>query len=68
MTMHDLNTAFRYSDKCIFLTNCKIFFTGSPEAADAGIIEAVYGLPVDIYRQDGRLMVALKIEETEENP
>ncbi len=68
MTMHDLNTAFRYSDKCILLKNRKIFFAGSPAAVDAGIIEAVYGLPVDIYRQGGRLMVAPKIEETEENP
>jgi iron complex transport system ATP-binding protein len=67
MTMHDLNTAFRYSDKCILLKNRKIFFAGSPAEVDAGIIEAVYGLPVDIYRQGGRLMVAPKIEETEEN-
>jgi hypothetical protein len=33
--------------------NRKIFFAGSPAGFDAGIIEAVYGLPVDIYWQDG---------------
>jgi iron complex transport system ATP-binding protein len=65
MTMHDLNTAFRYADKCIFLKDRKIFFAGPPAKVDADIIEAVYGLPVDIYRQGERLLVAPKIEKTE---
>jgi iron complex transport system ATP-binding protein len=60
MTMHDLNTAFRYTDKCIFLKDGKIFFAGSPLEVDAEIIETVYGLPVDVYRQGGRLLVAPK--------
>jgi iron complex transport system ATP-binding protein len=68
MTMHDLNTAFRYADKCIFLRDRKIFFAGSPLEVDAGIIEAVYGLPVDVYRQGGRLFVAPKSEASAENP
>jgi iron complex transport system ATP-binding protein len=67
MTMHDLNTAFRYADKCIFLKNKKIFFAGSSQEVDAGIIEAVYGLPVDIYRQGGHLLVAPRGEAPEEN-
>jgi iron complex transport system ATP-binding protein len=67
MTMHDLNTAFRYADTCIFLIDGKIFFVGPPADVDAGIIEAVYGLPVDIYRQGGRLLVAPKIEAMEGN-
>jgi iron complex transport system ATP-binding protein len=67
MTMHDLNMAFRYADKCIFLKNHKIFFTGSPAEVDAGIIESVYGLPVDIYRQGTRLLVAPQSEESEVN-
>jgi iron complex transport system ATP-binding protein len=67
MTMHDLNTAFRYADKCIFLKNGNIFFAGAPTEVDAGIIEAVYGLPVDIHRQGGRLFVAPKIEASEDN-
>ncbi len=60
MTMHDLNMALRYADKCIFLKNGKIFYAGSPLEVDAGIIEAVYGLPVDVYRQGDRLLVAPK--------
>ena len=68
MTMHDLNTAFRYADKCLFLKDRKIFFAGSPVEVDAGIIEAVYGLPVDVYRQGGRLLVVPKSEELEGNP
>ena len=67
MTMHDLNTALRYADKCIFLKNHKIFFTGSPAEVDAGIIEAVYGLPVDIYRQGSHLLVAPQSNESEVN-
>jgi iron complex transport system ATP-binding protein len=62
MTMHDLNTAFRYADKCIFLKEGKIFFAGSPAEIDADIIEAVYGLAVDLYRQGDRLLVAPKID------
>jgi iron complex transport system ATP-binding protein len=68
MTMHDLNMAFRYADKCIFLKDRKIFFAGSPEEVDAGIIEAVYGLPVDVHRQGGRLFVVPKSEESDKNP
>jgi iron complex transport system ATP-binding protein len=64
MTMHDLNTAFRYADKCLFLRDGKIFFAGPPQEVDADIIEAVYGLPVDIYRQTGRLLVAPKSEDS----
>jgi iron complex transport system ATP-binding protein len=67
MTLHDLNTAFRFADTCIFLRDGKIFFAGSPADVDAGIIEAVYGLPVELYRHDGRLLVAPKIEELEGN-
>jgi len=62
MTMHDLNSALRYANKCIFLKNGQIFWAGSVQGVDASIIEAVYGLPVDVYRQGGRLLVAPKDE------
>ena len=62
MTMHDLNTALRYANKCIFLKNGKIFWAGSTQGVDARIIETVYGLPVDVYRQGSRLLVAPKDE------
>jgi iron complex transport system ATP-binding protein len=57
MTMHDLNTAFRYADKCIFLKDGKIFYAGATQGVDAEIIETVYGLPVNIYRHNGCFMV-----------
>jgi len=57
MTMHDLNTAFRYADKCIFLKNGQIYYAGSTQGVNADIIETVYGLPVNLYRQDQYLLV-----------
>ena len=57
MTMHDLNAAFRYADKCIFIKNGKIFYAGSTQSVNAEIIETVYGLPVNIYKQDECLIV-----------
>ena len=65
MTLHDLNTALRWADKCIFLKKGRIFYAGPPLAVDAGIIETVYGLPVDVYEQGGRLMVAPREQELE---
>jgi len=43
-----------------FLKNGKIFYAGSPLDVDAGIIENVYGLPVDVFKQGDRLLVATK--------
>ncbi|WP_094229201.1 ABC transporter ATP-binding protein [Methanolobus psychrotolerans] len=48
MTMHDLNMAFRYSDKFLFLKNGAIFAAGSIGEITPGIIEEVYGVPVTI--------------------
>jgi iron complex transport system ATP-binding protein len=48
MTMHDLNLAFRYSDKFLFLKNGTIFAAGRMEDITPGIIEEVYGVPVAI--------------------
>jgi iron complex transport system ATP-binding protein len=60
MTMHDINAALRYADKCIFLKRGEIFYAGSARGLDAGIIEAVYGLPVEVFRQNGYLLVIPK--------
>ncbi|MCG6909422.1 MAG: ABC transporter ATP-binding protein [Deltaproteobacteria bacterium] len=57
MTLHDLNLALRWADKCIFLKDGRIFYAGSPLTVDAKLIETVYGLPVNVYHQGGRLMV-----------
>ncbi|TQD23831.1 ABC transporter ATP-binding protein [Methanolobus vulcani] len=48
MTMHDLNLAFRYSDKFLFLKNGTIFAAGSMEDITPDIIREVYGVPVTI--------------------
>ncbi|WP_406661970.1 ABC transporter ATP-binding protein [Methanolobus sp. ZRKC3] len=48
MTMHDLNLAFRYSDKFIFLKNGTIFAAGSMGDITPQVIEEVYGVPVTI--------------------
>ena len=65
MTLHDLNTALRWADQCIFLKKGRIFYAGPPMAVDADIVETVYGLPVDVYQQGGRLMVAPREHELE---
>jgi len=57
MTMHDLNTALRYADKYIFLKNGNILDAGRTENVSAQTIERVYGLPVEIYRKNGRPIV-----------
>ena len=67
MTLHDLNTALRWADKCIFLKDGQIFYAGPPLAVDADIIETVYGLPVDVFRQGGRLLVAPREQGLEED-
>ncbi|WMW22240.1 ABC transporter ATP-binding protein [Methanolobus mangrovi] len=48
MTMHDLNLAFRYSDKFLFLKNGTIFAAGSMSDITPQIIHEVYGVPVTI--------------------
>lgn len=53
MTMHDLNLAFRYSDKFLFLKNGTIFAAGSMSDITAQIIEEVYGVPVSIQNFEG---------------
>jgi len=46
--MHDLNLAFRYSDKFLFLKGGTIFAAGSMEDITPQIIQEVYGVPVTI--------------------
>ncbi|MBP1908703.1 ABC transporter ATP-binding protein [Methanolobus bombayensis] len=48
MTMHDLNLAFRYSDKFLFLKNGTIFAAGRIEDVTSDTIREVYGVPVTI--------------------
>ncbi|MFW6081183.1 MAG: ABC transporter ATP-binding protein [Desulfosalsimonas sp.] len=57
MTMHNLNMALRYSDRFIFLKQGKIFAAGGPETVTPDVIEAVYGVRVDIATHRGAPMV-----------
>ena len=60
MTMHNLNTALRYADKCIFLKDGHIHAAGSAREVSARTIEEVYGLPVEIHHQNGYPIVIPK--------
>jgi iron complex transport system ATP-binding protein len=48
MTMHNLNMALRYSNKFIFLKNGSVFAAGGADTITPEIIQAVYGVPVEI--------------------
>jgi len=53
MSMHDLNTAFRYADNFLFLKNGAILAAVDRGGITGGIIEEVYGVPVSIrWHQD----------------
>ena len=53
MTMHDLNTALRYSDKYLFLKNGSIYGVGDVNNISCSMVESVYGIPVEIMQHNG---------------
>ncbi len=53
MTLHDLATALRFADKCLFLKNGGIYAAVRPRDVTADIINAVYDIPVEIHRHHG---------------
>ena len=53
MTMHDLNTALRYSDKYLFLQNGSIYGAGDINNISSSMVESVYGIPVEIIQHNG---------------
>lgn len=53
MTMHDLNTALRYSDKYLFLQNGSIYGAGHVSQISSDMVESVYGIPVEIMQHKG---------------
>ncbi|MDX9835301.1 MAG: ABC transporter ATP-binding protein [Desulfobulbus sp.] len=53
MTMHDLNKAMRYADTVLMLKNGRVHSYGPTREVTATMIEAVYGLPVEIHRING---------------
>ncbi len=53
MTMHDLNTALRYSDNYIFLKDKTIYGTEKTVEISSSMIEEVYGVNVEIIFHKG---------------
>ena len=53
MTLHDLSTALRFSDKCLFLKDGSIHAVISPQKVSAEIINQVYGITADIHYYNG---------------
>lgn len=54
MTMHDLNTALRFSDKYLFLQNGTIQGAGEVSSISEELVESVYGLAVEVITHNGR--------------
>jgi len=57
MTMHDLNTALRYSDKYLFLQNGSIYGAGDVKNISCSMVESVYGIPVEIIQHNGNPVI-----------
>jgi iron complex transport system ATP-binding protein len=53
MTLHDLTTALRFSDKCLFLKNGGIHAAVDPREVTADIIKEVYDIAVEIHHHNG---------------
>jgi iron complex transport system ATP-binding protein len=53
MTLHDLSTAFRYADKCVFLKEGCVHAVVAPQDITGDIIREVYGIPVEIHHHNG---------------
>ncbi len=57
MTMHDLNLAFRFADRFLFLKKGTVFAEGRLDQINADMIVAVYGVKVDILRHNGQVVI-----------
>jgi len=53
MTLHDLTTALRFADKCLFLKNGGIHAAVAPQEVTADIIKEVYDIAVEIHYHKG---------------
>ncbi|WP_045214726.1 ABC transporter ATP-binding protein [Desulfonatronovibrio magnus] len=57
MTMHDLNMAFRFTDKFLFLKEGKVFHHGWRCEVNPAMVEHVYGVSVDIIEHAGQILI-----------
>jgi iron complex transport system ATP-binding protein len=53
MTLHDLTTALRLADRCLFLKNGGIHAAVGPQDVTADIIKEVYDIGVEIHHHKG---------------
>jgi iron complex transport system ATP-binding protein len=53
MTLHDLSTALRFADQCLFVKDGGIHAAVPPRDVTATIIEEVYGIAVEIHHVSG---------------
>lgn len=53
MTLHDLTTALRFADKCLFLKKGGIHTAVAPQEVTANIIKEVYDIAVEIHHHKG---------------
>ncbi|WP_338095736.1 ABC transporter ATP-binding protein [Methanorbis rubei] len=57
MTMHDLNLALRFADRFLFMKDGMVYAACDRSGVTADVIEAVYGIAVDIVMHKGLPMV-----------
>jgi len=57
LSLHDLNTAFRFADRLLFLKDGVIRGSCAPSDAPEALIREVYDVPVDIVSHKGIPMI-----------
>lgn len=57
VAIHDLNLAVRFADRFLFLKNHRVHALAAREDLDAGVIEDVYGLEVQVATVGGHRVV-----------
>jgi len=67
MTMHDLNMAFRFIDRFLFVKDGEIYASGKKEDISREMIEEVYGLPIKLIEIDGYPVVIPDIKSVEQS-
>lgn len=69
ITMHDLNTAFRYADRFVFMRSGEIVARAVGEEITPEMIEAVYEVPVDLqWHQDRPMVMPNRLRYEREEP
>ncbi len=61
MTLHDVNLGFRFADRILFLKDGRVYTEASPDRITADMVEAVYGVEVDIIKHNGQILVVPRL-------